>query len=50
MNAIRRTYNRIMTGNARILAALAIALYVTVVIGAGYVIAAVITIAQVVKP
>jgi hypothetical protein len=43
-----RFYARLM--GTRWLAVTAIALYVSVVIGAGYVIAAVITIAQVVKP
>jgi hypothetical protein len=46
INPLRRLYNRILTGNSKGLAALAIALYVSVVIGAGYVIAAAIMIAQ----
>jgi type IV secretory pathway VirB6-like protein len=46
INPLRRLYNRILSGNAKGLAALAIALYVTVVIGAGYVIGMIITLAQ----
>jgi type IV secretory pathway VirB6-like protein len=46
INPLRRLYNRILSGNAKGLAALAIALYVSVVIGAGYVIGLIITLAQ----